>query len=382
MATPRADSYVAASGAAVYAGRSAPSTMPAWLAGKPLNEFFQIANTSVMASGARAECFSGMALKETAGSAVGVVAASGGHNDSGDNRVVAIDLMVDVPGWTVRKPASPVIVKESEYNPNGWPAARHLYWNCTYVPSLDRVMLIGGFSIYANNSNTSNVDGFNLNDNTWDGVVPDNPGASGSGYPDTHASVGNMTGAILNSTTSEVWCVANYFQLWKWSPVTGLMTQTYSGGVELSGPGCWDTNRNQLVLLGGTDGSSIVRASIFNAAGTSRTALTFNPSSAHSALAAAGMATGNLVYDDVGDRFYFFRANEGSGGRVYVITPNAGSTWDIALLTQGAGTQVPPSTGADNYTYSRFRYVKALNGLLYVPASAVANQNCYFMRLR
>lgn len=353
------------------------------MAGKPLNEWFTIPNTSLMATGASAQVFSGAALVEVGGRAEIVVTAAGGHNDGGDNRVVGLNLMADTPAWALRKPASPVIVKESEYNPNGWPAARHLYVNCNYVPQLDRVMMIGGFSIYANNKNTSHVDGYNLNNDTWDGVVPDNPGASGSGYPDVHASVGNMGSAVLNKNTGEIWQGVSYFSLWKWSPATGLCTQTYSGGVELSGPSCWDTTRNQLVMLGGTDGTNIIRSGYFNATGAARTAITFNPSAAYSALAAAGFDTGNLVYDDTADCFYFFSAKLGAGGVVFIITPNNGTVWDVSILAQGGGSLVPPTAGSDNYTYSRFRYVKSLNGLVWVPATATnTSLNTYFMHLR
>lgn len=397
MATPRADTYSAASGGAIYAGMAAPSSLPLWLQGKPLNEWFQIANTALMATGAAGHAFCGMALAERAGRAHCVVAAAGGHSDSFDNRVVSLDLMADVPAWTLRHANTGSVSDpgNQRYTPDGRPVSRHTYWNTYYVPQIDRVMLIGGSGVWGYTTQMM-VDGFDLGTNLWDGVVPDYPGLSGSGYDDALALA--QKGAI-NPATGDIWAPANYFEIYRWSAtgaqgagaVAKKQMKVSNFGTVPDGPQAWDTARNKWVHFGtgGTGGSagSIVSAFIYAADGLSRVPLTFNASAAQTAMAnwiaaqaAAGNAdTSNVTYDPVADRFYWFNAAESPGNRLYVVTPNAGTAWDIALHTQGAGTVTPPAAG---FTYNRFTYVPSLNGLVYVPANSGQNQNVHFMRLR
>jgi len=113
---------------------------PAWLAGKPLDEWFAIKGTSG-AGGAPVDDFCGMAFKESSSEII--IAAAGGHGGSRDNRVVSIDLRADAPTWVVRHAASPGASKDAAYNPDGQPASRHTYHCSHYVAAVDRVMIFG-----------------------------------------------------------------------------------------------------------------------------------------------------------------------------------------------------------------------------------------------
>lgn len=375
MATPRADSYSVASGGAIYAGMAAPATTPAWLTGKPLNEWFQISGTALMGSGSQADEFCGMALVESGGRATAVLTAAGGHSNAADNRVVACDLMADAPSWTVRHAASASVQPDVAYYSDGRPSSRHFYWNCHHVQSLDRVIMVGGPVVYGSGIGKLKVDGFNLSTNQWDGVVADQPGVSGSGYADCSIV---MTNAVLNPTTGDIWSWGNFYNIYKWSATTQTQSLVASFGTQFKGAGAWDTTRNKLVFFGYANAGAIADAWIVAGDGLTRTALTFNASSAYSAwVAAQGNETGNVVYDQVRDRFYWFNCN--AGGAVYILTPNSSGPWDVSVLTQGAGSTPPPS---GLYTYSRFRYVKALDGLVFFPANgATFLQNGYFLRL-
>ncbi|MEJ1934496.1 hypothetical protein WDZ92_30230 [Nostoc sp. NIES-2111] len=378
MPTPRADTYSAASGAGIYAGMPAPSSLPAWLAGKALNEWFEIPSTPLMATGAAAQAFSGMALADTGSGIHCVVAAAGGHTDSYDNRVVSLNLMADAPAWTLRHAATPLasVVSDARYYADGRPNSRHLYWNCTYVPQLDRVVLIGSQGNYSSGGGSPNVDAFNLNTNQWDGVVADQPGTSGSGYPDTSVV---MVAPTINPATGDLWTTSNYYYVYKWSATTKTTTQVgNSFGSQFSGQVVFDSGRNQLAVFGAVSGGVLQDAWLVALDGLSRRALTFNASAAYSAMLASADGSQNVVYDDVADRFYWYRSN--GTGTVYVITPNSGATWDVSIMSLGAGSATPV---ASPFLFNRFSFVKRLGGLVYFPASAAApSANGYFLRPR
>lgn len=372
-----ADSYSTASGGSVYAGRAAP--IPLWLQGKALNTWFPIPGSALMQTGAAAHAFCGMGLAERQGKAVCVVAAAGGHGDSYDNRVVGIDLTADSPAWTTYHANSGTASDPGNqpYSADGRPASRHTYNGTFYVPQLDRVMLIGAPVVWGTGTITRKVDGFDLGSGKWDGVVPDYPGISGSGYADC---LETCAAGCINPATGDIWTAQNYFEIYKWSAATKTQTKvTTFGGSEPRGPSCWDSARNQFVYFGWNEGGVRVKAFIYAADGLSRQALTLSGSAA-ATLAATPTPSDDstaVTYDPLLDKFYMFRADEG-GNKVYVITPNSGTNWDISLMTQGAGTVAPITTG---FTYNRFRYVPSLKGLVYFPAdSANPSQNGYFMR--
>lgn len=349
---------------------------PAWKIGKPLNEWFQISGTALMGSGSQADEFCGMALVESGGRAIAVLTAAGGHSNAADNRVVACDLMTDSPSWLpVRHAASSSVQPDVAYYSDGRPSSRHYYWNCHHVPSLDRVIMVGGPVVYGSGIGKLKVDGFNLATNQWDGVVPDQPGVSGSGYADCSIV---MTNAVLNPSTGDIWSWGNFYNIYKWSASTRTQSLVASYGTQFKGPGAWDETRDKLVFIGYPSGGAMVDGWIVAANGLSRTPLTFNASAAYTSwVAAQGNETGNIVYDPLRDRFYWFNCN--AGGAVYILTPNTGAPWDVSILTQGSGSTPPPS---GLYTYSRFRYVRALDGLVFFPANgATFLQNGYFMRL-
>lgn len=383
MATPRADTYSAASGAAIYAGRAAPSSgLPAYMAGKPLQEWFSVAGTAILPASPGSYAFSGAWLKDGTGIAEMGSCAAGGHGDSYDNSVASINLMADAPAWTVRHTATPFgsVVQDVAYYSDGRPISRHTYYNQTYDPTLDRVLMIGAAGIYGNGFGSAKVDGFNLNTNKWDSAGPvDQPGVSGSGYADVGLGIVAMTN-VVRSPDGNYWCPGNYFKWYRYVPSTGITTEVGSFGGEFRGGTCtWDPVRNQAVWWGQGNGTSMAYAYLIKSGGTVQTPLTFNASAAATAMAASGNSTDMAVYDPVADCFYWFNCS--MGGVIFKITPNNGSAWDVSVLAQGGGSTPPPSTG---FTYNRFRYVNSLNALFFFPANGGtgSSQNGYCMRLR
>jgi hypothetical protein len=337
---------------------------PAWLAGKPLDEWFAIGGTGG-AGGAPVNDFSGMTVKESSSEVL--IAAAGGHGGSRDNRVVSIDLRADAPAWILRHAGSPTAPDNVAYNPDGQPASRHTYQSTLYVASLDRVMLFGCRFTAPGAWEFPTVDGFHLGSNTWDpaGTYPDVP--AGGGY-----------GVVKNSLTEDVWTSG----LKKWSAAAGTwsspITTTAPAGVRF--PYAFDSNRSQLFGLNFGDGQGygtpVVSAVRVPVSGSQSIQVTFNASAALSQFNSDAPTYSGMDYDPDHDRFLFYCGQGSGAGRIYVITPNSGNVWDMSLYTFGPGSSPPPATGGAGMN-NRFRYLPNLKGFVLLSNGA---DNLYFIR--
>ena len=351
---------------------------PAWLVGHPVNEWFQIPGTS-SAGGTAVFAFSGMALKPSTSEII--VALAGGHGDSADNRVSSIQLDQDQPSWTVRMQPSAQVEPNVAYYPDGKPSARHTYYTTHYVEQVDRLMIIGAQFVYGSAWTFPTVDGFDLTTNTWDpaGTWPDL--AVGGGY-----------GKALDAATGDVWTASGY-SISKWSAATHQQTVLKSfDSTFMAMQNAWDPVRNQLVTLGFGDGWGYgnfptLNAYTIDATGMTATPLTFNPSPGLTQFLTDTPVSASFEYDPDHDRFLYFDARHDGdhgaaddGGRIFVITPNATSTWDVDILPLGPGTQNPPRS-SDVGINSRFRYVPALKGFVYLQAATWNDApDLYFIR--
>lgn len=198
MATPRNNSYSAASGGAIYAGIAPPLSLPTWLSAIAVGQWGAIAGTSG-AAGARLNAFSGLGKQGTKW----VSACAGGHGDGLDNRVVSIDLSANAPAWSVLKAASASGTNDVNYYSDGKPASRHTYHSIFGI-SGNRVMLPGLRFTYNGSLVADVVDAFDLDDSQWVGVVPDSPGTSGSGLANV-----SPTGyyPVAQDGNGDLWCI-------------------------------------------------------------------------------------------------------------------------------------------------------------------------------
>ncbi|MGC4119608.1 MAG: hypothetical protein QM765_34555 [Myxococcales bacterium] len=351
---------------------ASPVSTPAWLAGKPKNEWFQIPGTAG-AGGSSVYAYSGMAFKNDTSEIL--IALAGGHGDSADNRVVSLRLDQDAPAWTTRLAASAQTERDVAYYPDGRPSARHTYYATHYVPQVSRLMVIGAQFVYGSAVSFNTVDGFDLATNTWDpkGTWPDTAGGFG---------------IAQDPTTGDVWTGSN-LSVFRWSASTHQQTKVIGyNNTYLPMQNAWDPVRGRLVCIGFGDGWGYGNYPTLNAFVVSptgeATALTFNPSDALTQFTADHVASAALEYDPDHDRFLYFGGQSeqaGHGGRVYVITPTAGTTWDVGLLPLGPGSQNPPQ-GPGTGVWNRFRYVPALKGLVYLPAPGWNNApDVYFLKL-
>jgi hypothetical protein len=205
------------SGEAVLTGATAEGgaagyILPAWLAGKPLNEIFEIPGTAG-AGGAQVDAYSNIAIQRSTSTVF--AGLCGGHSDSSDNRVVSLDLRADSPTWVLRKAASTVPVENVNYYPDGTPSSRHVYQHVHVIEQLNRLMFFGMRFGYGGGTPVSGqVDGFNLTTNEWD------PAGTWASVP----AAGSNFGFIQKPSTGEVF---TSFGLRKFSPVgSGCVDQS------------------------------------------------------------------------------------------------------------------------------------------------------------
>lgn len=365
MATPRADSYSAASGGGIYAGTSSP---PAWLQGKPLNTWFAIPSTSG-AGGALVDDYSGLALAGTKW----VSAAAGGHAAASyDNRVVAIDFSADAPAWSVlHAPSSSGLVDNAAYYSDGRPAGRHTY-SSIFAISGNRIALTG-CRYPKGQGDFAVVDVFNMTTGLWDGVVSDAPGTSGSGHPSitpfhSYPSAQDANGDLWAVRHTDGAVVKYTVATDSWS--TPTMGSQASPNVRY--PWALDTRRGQMFGLAWADGEGFgsgVRAVVNN--GTTQTAISFNASTALTQFQTDAPQYAGMDYDQANDRFLFY--STGQTNRVFVITPNNGTTWDMSILS--ASGSLPASTKA---LVKKLAYIPAFK--VFVCLTAAAN-NIYALRV-
>ena len=337
-------------------------SQPAWLANKPLNEWFAIPNTSG-AGGSSVNAFCGFALRPDTGEIF--IAAAGGHQDSADNRVVSIGLMADQPSWSLRIAPSAVVQQDVAYYADGKPSSRHTYQTSHWVPALGRVMLMGERFAYGNAFQFPTVDGFDPNRNAWD--------ARG-----TYANMPAGYGAVVDGR-GFVWSNV----LGRWNPSTRTWTSPIAntnGAAFVRWPYAYDAARNQIFGLCFADGEGygarVVNAVRVPVEGAAAFPVTFNPSAALTQFIADAPTYAGMDYDVANDRFFFYSGQGTAAGRVYVVTPNDGNTWDMAILSLGAGSVTPADPGGAGIN-NRLRYVPALQGFVLL---ANGNSNLYFMR--
>jgi hypothetical protein len=336
-----------------------PVGAPAWLAGRALNEWREIPGTSG-AGGASIEEYSGWARVNNQL----VAAACGGHHLS-DNRVVSIDLGADAPVWVVRMAASTSVQGDVPRNADGKPTSRHIYHMAKYVPALDRVLLLGARFTYSEISTGSflTVDGFNLNNNTWDpaATYPNVPTLNGGAVIDGNGDAWATTATPAKfSAATRSWS----------SPVTTIAAKP------VRYPWALDSKRNQLFGLcygAGEGGDPVPAVNAVKQAGNIQTQITFNPSAALTQFIADAPFNAGMDYDPINDFFLFYSGFV--AGRMYKIIPNAGNVWDMQVFAYGAGNVTPAPSVAG--TLSRFSYMPALKGFVLLPGRM---SNLVFMR--
>ena len=350
-------------------GRGTASTVPAWVSGKSVHEWFEISGTTHAGSPADptdvpdAFCrstkrlsYSNICIADTEL----VLAASGGHGDYSGNEVTGMQLSVDAPAWALRKARTASVTADAAYNADGTPTSRHLYHSAIYSTTRSRLMLHRTRFVYSSAASFNASNGFNLATNAWDAEA-----TWADGYTPGCKDASDNVWALTNSSGQ---------QLYKWTAATDTWAQTFTSGVAgPSYPMAHDSARSQLFALSwgnGEGGGSGVSAAIYTSGGTARSTISFNASAALTQFEADTPSNASMVYDQDGDRFLFW---DGVTGRLFQITPNGTTTWDVSIVTTTGTT--PPAT---EYSFGRLGYIPSLKTIVTMPSGAT---NLRAMRL-
>ena len=335
-------------------------SLPSWMSGKAVGEWFAISGTSG-AGGAGIDPWGGIAINPATSEIY--IAASGGHNDGADNRVVSLSLASSTPSWTLRKAST---WNGSEVNvlyyADGTPGARHIYYHIHYMASRNAILLAGCRFGYGGGTPTGpGMDLFDLSTNQWlpRYTLPDISPYTGYGVAqDTSGNIWTTSGVKFNATTNT------------WSqPGSGSLGRF---------PSALDSSRNKIFSLQFADGQGynpefgVVSNRLDPTTGNS-VSITFNSSAAFTQFTNAQPSYAGMDYDSSNDKFMFY--HQGEPSTVYVITPNNTTVWDMSLLSTSGVTPTIAASGAG--VNKRFIYVPALNGFVLL---AKMSSDLYFIR--
>ena len=307
------------------------ATLPAWRRALALNAWAEIPGTSG-AAGATVDPWG--ALAENKATAELYIAASGGHSDGSDNRVVSISLMDDAPTWTVRRASSTNPVADVLYYPDGLPTSRHLYHHLHYLPASNRVLLGGCRFGYGGGTPTGpGMDAFDLTTNQW---LPRN----------TFADITPFNGYVVEiDGAGAAWTTGGL----RFVPSTNTWSKPGNGPGLGRFPQATAAARNIVFSLQFGDGQGydlnlgVVARRLDITTGNS-VAISFTASPALTQFMTSQPNYAGMDFDAANDRFLFYHGGE--TGTVYVITPNATTTWDMSILTTTGMPTATPTSGA------------------------------------
>ena len=352
------------------------SSTPGWLAGKPVNEWFEIPGTnmsSVLPSNtysgtpeARVTAWNGAGLKR-AGS-VYLAGAAGGHADYSGNDVVALRLSVDSPAWSMLRDTTPQnqVVNDAAVYLDYRRSATHTYWLTQFVEALNRLAIFPapgmGDGQYASitSANAAHVSAysggivasFSLDTNDWDATVMQ---STGSGVIATWPGSGDFTASLCctDHSTGNVFLAREgegTHSLWKWTRATNAWSQLNAGNFwHINyGAGAIDHTRGKMLVVGDYGGTLAAR--VYNISDGSTDSVTFTGLGGD-ALKMSGYP--GLFYDEANDRFVV--VSNTNPITLLTVSP----AWDVASLST---TGTAPATRT-NGILNAPQYVPELRGV-------------------
>jgi hypothetical protein len=332
-------------------------TRPAWRQDAGVHQWIEIPNTSG-AGGAAINAWGALAENKATGELY--IAASGGHSDSSDNRVVSIALMNDAPSWVLRKASSTSVQTDVLYYADGLPTSRHLYQHLHYLPARNAVLLGGCRFGYGGGTPTGpGMDLFDLSTNEW---LPRMT------FPD----ITPFNGYVVEvDAEGRAWTSSGQ----RFDPATMMWTVPGTGPGVGRFPQATAPSRHAIFNLQFGDGQGYdlnlgVNSRLLDTQTGNSQNITFNPSQALTEFTTAQPTYAGMDYDAANDRFLFYSGVE--TGKVYVITPNASTVWDMSVLPVTGMPTVAVQAGINK----RFRYLPTLGGFVLLTAGA---SNLYFL---
>lgn len=342
------------------AGQDAkPLVEPAWRKGIAVGTWTEIPGTSGI-GGAAIDAWGAFAENKATGEMY--VAASGGHSDSADNRVVSLDLHADAPTWVQRHASSANPVTDVLYYPDGLPTSRHLYQHLHFLPTKNAVLLGGCRYGYGGGTPTGpGMDAFDLATNKWLAQKTFADITPFDGYVVEIDGDGNAWSTSGNrfTTATNTWSKPGTGPGLGRFPQATAPSRKVIFGLQFGDGQGYDLNLGVVARkLDTTTGNSV--------------AITFNASAALTEFTTAQPNYAGMDYDAANDRFLFYWGGE--RGKVYVVKPNDSTTWDISTLPVTGMPEATPTSGSG--INKRFRYFPTLGGFVLMPRR---ESNLYFL---
>lgn len=365
-----------------------PAATPAWLADKPLNQWFTIPGSNA-SSVAPATIFADYSGVVVGGSKVR--AFGGGHGGSADNTVAVIDLSVDAPAWSVEAPPTPggervlatnavaLAIEQLWWGtaPNLKPNPPHTYSSGQWVESLQRVIWFGQRGPW---SWSGDVGSFNR-------LLQWVPGAGAWVQPGSAEDVltppmGRCTVQLPDGT---IYGSNGGSTIYKFDPAQPFGSQfspwVTNGALNWNGYGQYlhDAAHSRILRIGDLITPRYFSIHTGTQAVTDLSPLLNGNAGVLSGLNSRVVAdTCGACIDPVGDRIVI--PTGAAGGGFYAINLN---TWEVTLETpavvSGHTISGTPLAGANPAgLFGRIHYLPQYRGILYAPHAAAP---LAFMRL-
>jgi hypothetical protein len=275
--------------------------------------------------------------------------ANGGHADSSDNGVYAIDFTDDDPAWRVIRPPSASTARTTPaegslpYYHDGLPASRHTYLSQVYCKPLNRIIMPFSNALWYTAGSANNMDGFPVNGVEWDPrgsyadcIVNGPPSATVAVHPDS----GDIYVGFYGKAWAKWMCATN-----RWSSITVNGPRGYFGGII-------DAKRNRLIMACPTT-AAISALPFFDLTTLVDSALETGISMPDK----VGQRT--LTHDTQNDIYYLFAHGGPSGQHVYSIHPDTGKADELKQQLPAVSSQG---------VWNRFVYFgEPINGVMYYP---------------
>ncbi len=360
MATPRSDSYQAASGATVGGGRV---ILPTWAQSMSVGVWGEIAGTAQTEfsepGGMKMNAYCDMTLRPSDASLIAV--AAGGHTDGSSNGAASIRLSDNAPAWVTRRTSSTPTANVLYYG-DGRPTSRHTYHHTHYIAGLDAVLLAGcRFGFGGGTPTGPGMDLFSLASNDYMPrfEFPDITPWAAAGY------------GVAQDGSGNIWTQVGH----RFNVTTRTWSKPGSGSLHRY-PCAYDSTRDRIFALQFGDGEGSdpqlgVQARDLNPATGNSVNITFNASAALTQFTNDAPQYAGMAFCPLDGKFYFM--HPARIGTLYVITPNGGTTWDMATITPPGSA--PTSSGL---LCKRVLWVDSLKGFV---VQANAYQNLRFLRM-
>jgi hypothetical protein len=362
------------------------SSGPEWLGSTAVNQWVEIAGSSMSASPPGGPAYSGTGSNPAGRMAWGTLCvdtrtsdlwglAMGGHGDYYGNEVIRLRLTADTPKWSERYPRGEQSAAiNAARTTEGKPSSAHGYLTAHFIEARNRAMRFGAAAAGPIPGTFPDVEAFDSTAatgvNGWDaaGTIPPVPGTTGTALV-----------AGKNTLTEDVYFFRSNVAVYKWTQATNTWSTVASSlPVNFNEAAiAFDSSRGRFLIY--KSNTSLTQLYTFSVSTNTFTSRSFSgDGTAISALNAANKGLG-MVYVPGLDA-YLIRLG-GAGAAVYRVAASDLLTVSTLTTTNGGGVPAASVASGTENVNGRWAYIPNLGngvgGIAYVPTYTA---NCWFLR--